>query len=144
MSAKAMPKSKAKTAHELLGEIHDLIIEEPLRYDQSNWKTWMRRVDESLRPACGTTACVAGWVDTLKSKRPIRAYDIWRGGAAESLRDRAIRILGITQRQAKHLFAGSAVGYRAVDGIEGHARRGAAHIARFMKRHATQLKAKRV
>jgi hypothetical protein len=144
MSKSSMPVSKAKNAYELLGEIRDLILEEPKRYNQGAWKEWMRRVDEDKRPACGTTACVAGWVDTLKSKRPVRAYDIWRSGGGDKVKKNAICVLGITDRQARYLFGATAVDSRHVVGVEEHARSGAAHIARFMKRHLKQLKAKRV
>jgi hypothetical protein len=137
-----MPVSKAKTAYGLLSEIRKLILEEPKRYDQSSWLL----NDEDMFgfkygseaavavPACGTIGCVAGWVTVLKRRKP-RNFLI----AIE-----AADILGLTLTQRTSLFSPKACGDREKIGPDRHADRGAAHIARFQKRHAKQLKAKRV
>lgn len=146
MAKNAMPVSKAKNAYELLDEVIDLIAEEPLRLDQTDWRR--KETDDDVNiwesfPACGTIGCVASWVDTLKSKRPTPVAEgfstvVGVGGSARA-------ILGLTSRQALELFNGDAAGERDGDGgIEGHARRGILHIRKFQKKHAKQLRAKKV
>lgn len=147
MAKSVMPKSKAKTAYGLLSEIRKLILEEPKRYYQGAWKVRPTDVPPELRPACGTVCCVAGWVDTLKSARPVIdgfAWDFEMDMPAVSAS--AIRILGIGPTAAADLFHGNAAGTRADTGrsVANHAKRGAAHIARFQKKYAAHLKAKRV
>lgn len=132
----AIPKSKAKTANGLLSEIRKLILAEPKRYDQFDWLSF--EVRGLLAPACGTVGCVGGWTVFLKQGR-------------RSNTPSAAGILGLSDSQADELFRGGAAGRRrGRDGVEteqsiaAHARRGAAHIRRFQKKHATQLRAKLV
>lgn len=137
MAKTAIPRSKAKTAYGLLSEIRRLILEEPLRYNQT-WY-WSNTNIGGLAPACGTVGCVAGWTCALKGHTPDHAnYS-------------AAYILGLSLGDAWELFAENAAGDtrdrlgRATRAsLRAHARRGAAHIARFQKKHAKQLKAKKV
>jgi hypothetical protein len=134
-------KSTAKTAFGLLSEIRQLILEEPKRYDQQSWRTPQDEILPGEMPACGAVGCVFGWVDLLKSSRPITMKQL---DLSDSLfAKRGMRILGLSRTQAAELYHGGAAGGRRSD-LKGHARRGAAHIARFQKKYASQLKAKRV
>ena len=139
MGKNAMPKSKAKTAYGLLSEIRKLILEEPRRYDQEAWRYSTHNT--AMAPACGTTACVAGWVVTLKSTA-------FEGRDWEMISDEAARILGLDKARIDsfELFDSNAAGYCGYDirSRTRHAKRGAAHIEAFQKKYATQLKAKKV
>lgn len=131
----AMPVSRAKTAYGLLSEIRKLILEEPRRYNQ--WDTLSTGRDTQHyygpeAPPCGTVGCVAGWVVALKKPH------------SRSITGPATEILGLIGSQDVHLFGASQAGPRASDSLKSHAKRGAAHIAKFQKKYAAQLKAKRV
>lgn len=143
MAKNAIPKSKAKTAYGLLSEIRKLILEEPKRYYQGSWRASDWLAPEQL-PACGTVCCVAGWVDTLKSPKPAgdKDWDVIEDRPLAAAR--AIRILGLSENQSWTLFNGHAAGDYSNSDPAAHAKRGAAHIARFQKKYAAQLKAKRV
>jgi hypothetical protein len=142
MAKSAMPVSKAKTAYGLLSEIRKLILEEPRRYDQSDFlsigEVAERRYD--YVPACGTVGCVAGWVCALKGSSDLREWDVIA---------KADEILGIEDGigvDSMVLFGANKAGARfeTPRAVERHAERGAAHIARFQKKYAKKLKAKRV
>lgn len=136
-----LPKSKAKNAYDLLGEIILIIIDEPKRYDQTDWKTFYRQFDKKdvLRmydqeaiPGCGTVGCVSGWVDVLKPLSTKTA-----GGTG--------RLLGLAGYQERELFDGCAADGDGVSpGSPRHAANGVRHIARFMIDNREQLKKKRV
>lgn len=142
----ALPVSRAKNAYQLLGEIRKLILEEPKRYRQSIWGH--RNLKGPDAPACGTQACVAGWTCVLK----VPSLSLDDGATVNYLQVPHViaqTILGITDNQADVLFSGDAAGTRMNESglgfdFEGHARRGARHIARFMKMHAKRLKATKV
>lgn len=131
-----MPVSKARTAYGLLSEIQALILEEPKRYDQDNWIAEPGEVAPPYAPKCGTVACVGGWVYTLKppSDKSVDGHI------------HAATVLGITYEESWELFSFTAAGDRGETprSFRAHAKRGAAHIARFQKKYAKQLKAKRV
>lgn len=143
MTKTALPTSRAKTAYGLLSEIRRLILAEPKRYNQ---KRYLERVDAnspwidagvlsaSDAAPCGTRACVAGWVVTLQ-----HGADATYLSAAVDAQE----ILGLDCDAADALFAGHAAG-TTTPGTKAHAKAGAAHIARFQKQHAAQLKATRV
>ena len=126
-----MPVSKAKTAYELLGEIRKIILEEPKRYDQTD-TLFHCDASDPLAPACGTIGCVAGWVVALKAPKTHRMHVL----------EAAARILGIHKYDSWMLFDSDQA--RGKPQTYSHARSGAAHIARFMKKHEAQLKAKSV
>lgn len=133
----ASPQSKAKTAYGLLSEVCGLIAEEPKRYDQGLFVVrksdtdWTNYVSDM--PKCGTVGCVAGWVATLKARKRFTYDDV-------SLI--AANVLGIDHVGADELFSPSKVsGYGQ---SRQHAANGVAHIRKFQKKHAAQLKAKRV
>lgn len=122
MANSSIPKSKAKTAYGLLSEVRAIILAEPKRYDQCDW---IRTGSGPDYPSCGTVACVGGWIGVLKGQHH-KSQDI----------------LGLSGYQAGQLFS-----YNAAKGQSQslmHARSGAAHIRRFQKRYAKQLKAKAV
>lgn len=132
------PKSKAKNAYELLGEIRKLILENPLRYDQGVYldhkaKDPIFGPTRKKWPSCGTIGCRAGWVFELTAPEGADPYDIF-GYAA--------KILGLTNQQAHSFFSGL-----AVDGkpqTKAHAKHGAEGIAEFMKENKKQLQAKKI
>lgn len=147
MSKKAMPKSKAKTAYGLLGEIQKLITDEPRRYDQTTYKADVSTLPSYRQPACGTVCCIAGWVDTLKFARPISAKQNAPYGFDDSpIFKRGKKVLGLSFEQAEELFDAEAAGsdFEVLLGSAEHAERGVAHIERFRQKHAKQLKGKRV
>lgn len=133
-----IPKSKAKTAYGLLTEVKRLILAEPKRYRQTTWGV-RESVDGPVydMPACGTVACVAGWVMTLK--RPRKPLDFLTGENAQ-------KILGLSETQHTELFAAYALVSRtsAAPQTLAYAKAGAAHIAAFQQKYAAQLKAKKV
>lgn len=144
MAKNAMPVSKAKTAYGLLSEIRKLIIEEPKRYDQWGWRRLLSQSD-AFAPACGTVGCVGGWICVLKG---------YPFGDSDSTKF-AYKILGMNGDVVwNELFDADLAGLRweqrgndsvvTMRAIRAHARRGAAHIARFQKKYAKQLKATKV
>lgn len=142
----AIPRSKAKTAYGLLSEIRTLILKEPKRYNQGFWLTRQRedRFPELMDyPACGTIGCVAGWVQQLVAPRKSIMEADETGFRTFRAPVIATNVLGLTETQADELFAGSAAGSTRGQTRQ-HAIRGAAHIRRFQKKYAQQLKAKKV
>lgn len=121
-----IPKSKAKTAYGLLSEIAALVRDEPRRMRMQNWQTPVVDLETHQVPACGTVCCIGGWVDTLKPSM-VQAADI----------------LGIDSAQEQELFFGPLC-RDATQGTPLHATRVVAMIRKFQKKHAAQLKAKRV
>jgi hypothetical protein len=151
MAKSAMPVSKARTAYGLLSEIRKLILEEPKRYDQTAWKRDQCGIQKDLAPACGTTACVAGWVTVLKGNAALNSGSWNEAEDRPAISCEAQGILGIADQQAWELFDGDAAGYRWLPSggetssrIKAHANRGVKHITRFQQKYAKQLKAKRV
>lgn len=140
-----LPVSKATNAYELLDEVKALILEEPKRYDQG---VWLVESEEEaaghglLLPACGTVACVAGWVVLLKAS----------GTDYDSIQDRARDILGLGWVDSVDLFDGSAIENACdeedllgvVEQSPKYAALGARHISSFQAAHEAQLKAKAV
>mgnify|MGYP001604603427 CR=1 FL=1 len=136
---KDVPVSKAKNAYELLTEVEKLILDEPLRYDQTSYIARVDGfggalgIDVESTPECGTVGCVAGWVATLKRGTAF-TYEQCPGIAAE--------ILGIDGSQVHELFGMQKAAGRAQ--TPEHARSGATLIRAFKKAYARQLKAKAV
>lgn len=131
-----MPKSRAKTAYGLLGEVAALILAEPKRYDQRDVLTFKTGDHETYFPACGTIGCVAGWTVALKASAP----KVVAGNG--NVLGTARKILGLTEGQEYELFVDSAVGGKS-QGLT-HARNGARHISQFQKKYRAQLLAKKV
>jgi hypothetical protein len=146
-----MPKLKATNAYDLLTQVRELILEEPLRYNQ---EVWLKKKGVDYRhqfPACGTVGCVAGWVVALV--RPGgSAYDVDVNVAAK-------HILGLGWAPAAELFDGDAVDRLFVEQQHDdndddwlgpypqtaeYAALGAEHILRFQEKYAEQLKAKAI
>lgn len=132
MAKNLIPKSKAKTAYGLLSEVRKIILEEPKRYHQSEWHAngdYAAYLYGRNIPACGTVCCVGGWIEVLKNEP-------------------APRVLGMDRDLLwVELFASSLVKRDRGEtpaAIRAHAKAGAAHIAKFQKKHEKQLKAKRV
>lgn len=128
MAKSLIPKSRAKTAYGLLSEVARVVTEEPKRFDMSLWRKVEGRTmfPPALGfPACGTVGCLGGWAEVL------------RPGIA------AAATLGLTDDQANELFCPT--GWNAVAGqTAAHARKYVAHLRRFQKKYAKQLKAKKL
>lgn len=136
MSKSAMPVSKAKTAYGLLSEIRKLILEEPKRYNQNyDLVTEGAFLGSEVMPACKTIGCVAGWCCALKVGREVDSLLVPTTARA---------ILGVDGDAFMELYRHDAVPCQREIGFERHARLGAAHIAKFQKKYAKQLKAKKV
>lgn len=133
-----LPTSKAKNAFDLLSDVCKVITEEPKRFNQHVFLyTKSARGDKTIcapkgLPLCGTVGCVAGWIATLKGKRP-RYSDTPRV---------ARTILGLTDNQSSHLFWYAAAGDKVQ--TRDHTKAGVKHIRAFQQEHEMQLKAKRV
>lgn len=123
----AMPTSRAKTAYGLLSAIAKLALEEPKRM---RMETWLSRdggwLHPSRVPACGTVGCIGGWTTVLRPRR--MAKDT----------------LGLDGAQADELFLDRPLVWDWPQGTAKHARKVAAHIRRFQKKYASQLKRKKV
>lgn len=127
----ALPKSKAKTAHGVLSEICALVLAEPRRLSMRTWciSRDMLAPGEDARdyvargfPSCGTVGCIGGWTETL---RP----------------DAAARItLGIDRDLGEELFYPRELLAQREQTVA-HARATVAHIRRFQRKYAAQLKA---
>lgn len=102
MSKATKPKLNVK----LLRKIQKHILEEPRRFMMASYVRWgkpgaripreQRLPDQShIFPACGTTACIAGWANILSGEPPYRAADPRL----------AVKRLGIKAEQAVPLFA---------------------------------------
>jgi hypothetical protein len=155
------PTSRAKTAYGLLAAVCKAILAEPKRYNQTIWfetlsdereshtiemryARWNPAAERRERarfarkqqefPACGTVACVAGWVLALQRGR--LPHD------QHSVELPAKRILGLNSAQAFQLFTSDAV--RGRPGTPRYAKAGVRHIQKFMRMNAEQLKAKRI
>lgn len=138
------PRSKAKTAWGLLADIRRVVLAEPKRYNQGTWGETQLSPDQPIfgempAPACGTRACVAGWVRVLtRGSVPARQIGLRFNYTSE----KAAEILGLNYDQRAELFAGGAV--PGNPGTANHARKGAAHIRRFMRKYEKQLRAHRI
>jgi hypothetical protein len=129
-----IPKSRAKTAYGVLSEVRKLILQEPLRYDQTNILSFKEIDNEyDTYPSCGTVGCIAGWITVLTCPKPKRETFPW---------DYAVDRLGLTWEQSIALF--TAVAADGEGQTRYHARSGAEHIARFQKKFEKQLRAKRI
>ena len=134
MKPTPLPKSKAKNAYDLLKDVRKVILEEPLRYDQT--RSLVNKLYSPLQvrfPTCNTIGCRAGWVVVLKRSRPFTIFNCW----AEA-RD----ILGLTYDQADNLFTMFAVPHEPQ--TKAHAQAGAKGITAFIRKYKKQLQAKKV
>jgi hypothetical protein len=96
-----LPTTTAATLHELLDDVVRAIEAEPRRLDMSDWVEFDPEMDEP--PACGTVACIGGWMTILAygykdiAARKYSVYD-----KAYSMMNRA----GIDNDRAYDLFDG--------------------------------------
>lgn len=135
-----LPRTKAKTPIGILKAVAKAILEEPRRYNQQDWGS---RYDaatvkrDATLPACGTVACVAGWVTVLT--RPTRVENVPLGDAQII----AARRLGLSRQMSQgelyeRLFSPSAfsrVRHGKMLTPREYARAGVRHIERFMRAH---------
>lgn len=133
-----LPKSKAKTAYGLLREVQKLALEEPKRMKmsitlaQKGTETWFDVPEYPVEyPACQTVGCIAGWVTVLKPT------------GKPGVIDDAQAVLGLTDGQMEKLFMPPAL-CRQPGQTPAHARAVSRHIDRFIAKHGSQLKRKKV
>jgi len=107
-----VPRSKATNAFDLLNDVVAVIREEPRRIYMPMW--FVHGLDElrkvfgrRKRPACGTAACVAGWVIVLREGIDAMPDD------HDDIPGRARQILGITPGEEAGLFNGQVFNDRA-------------------------------
>lgn len=153
-----IPYVQSNDPVEILTEVAKHILAEPLRYNQGIWVDVIgdRWSAGKNYPACGTIACVAGWVVTLKGQRNIRGFTV-SNTASELLKltdaqDSELfdgdAIIGVRQRQANRKAGYSEESYTSsydVERILGtdhpqvgtpeYALAGAQHIRDFVKKH---------
>lgn len=142
---KPTPISKAKNAYDLLKDVQKVILAEPKRYNQGYWGENLRdhgtpsEVRKQIRehnlafsldklPDCGTIACVAGWIHTLR-RLP---------GDIRFCEYAAQEQLGVDTFK---LFKSSALATDALSGTLAYAKAGVKHIQKFMDDHEDELKA---
>lgn len=91
---------------ELLERVKQHILEEPKRFDMHSFVTRVStHAPEEIRPACGTTACIAGWAILLD--RADRGEAVPRRISSAfyySVEFRAMELLSLTEKQRRSLF----------------------------------------
>ena len=153
-----LPVSKATNAYELLEEVCQAITEEPLRYNQQTWidqNIGLRREFEEEVPACGTMACIAGWVCTLRRTHANHIQDVPMIGARllgfqwyvrdlsdfSSYEEYAEACVRDTQ-PVRDLFSDKLLeGSENLRGTPEYAAMGVEEIRKFMATHEARLKA---
>lgn len=140
-----LPRTRARTAIGILKAVAQAIVDEPRRYRQSSWIKPAEALHTRQRPACGTAACVAGWVvivtrDGAEDREDLlRLGDTWvRGSGSDvcwheenAIAKRARRTLQISRTQAQRLFDSYAVTWHG--SVRRYANAGVEHIEQFMR-----------
>lgn len=131
---KPLPKlRKNAKPWEILAAVCKVIADEPRRYDQSRWLVRVTDgsdlIPKGYFPECGTVACVAGWTCIINRRVPENNMVV---------EDKAQKILGLDYKEREELFDVNAAGQdrrtRNETSPRVHARRGIAHIKRFVKK----------
>lgn len=128
--------SSATNAYDLLEDVKEVIKVDPLRYDQTTWRTvdyGEARKKYRDFPACGTVGCVAGWVVTLTRGTDMPFAEIM---------STARKILGLDISEALELFSADAAG--SLPQTKAHTDGGIRHITRFQKKYKDKLKRKKI
>lgn len=151
------PVSKARNSYELLEEVCAVIKEEPRRYDQDTFGSGLRlrgyrATKERLEmgPACGTTACYAGWMVILRNGE-IGGGAIWKKAIAMmpgELRDELYILFGsdlayhlLTDKEQEQLGEDGWGPNYPESGTPLYAKLGIRNLRLFMKKHRKVLKA---
>lgn len=91
----------------LMRETLEYVTANPEALDQANW---------GVRGSCGTTHCFAGWTVVREGYAPLWKDSAWRyeqmvmeyclrpAGVPIRVMDAARELLGLTQKQAYHMF----------------------------------------
>lgn len=137
--ATKIKRSKATNAADLLLDVAEAILEEPMRYNQKV-ALMTGGPGESgaggTYPDCGTIGCRAGWIVVLnKTPSETKRHQ-------HRIVDVAAKILGMPVHDLQILFRASAV--TGSPQTETHAREGARGLLAFRKQHLTRLKRKKV
>lgn len=137
------PRTKAKTAWELLERVIQHIKEEPQRYYQDWWcyRDTRKLASLNLSPPCGTAACRAGWIVALHdgpTAAPLRHAGRW----PSPVESRANEILGLDSWDTSALFAGGMID--GTPGTRAYVREGVRGLREFMKEYKAHLKARQL
>lgn len=100
-----LPRSSATNAYDLMVDVIRAIEEEPKRINMDNYSTIkMSQVAKNKRPACGTVACVAGWMQIMRAdRRTLLAY-IRRGFGPMSAYDASYMLPESVRNDAYSMF----------------------------------------
>lgn len=144
MKKLALPKTRATTSYGYLTAIAKLAEEEPKRINMGlvvirgfGLDAYLERGAGRQEPSCGTIGCVAGW--TLVLAGQVEENEANYGHMAQ-----AKELLGLTDVQQEELFMPSDLVFADDKQSVAHADKVVAHIKRFQKRYAAQLKAHKV
>lgn len=147
-------RTTATNAYDLLTDVANVVECKPGNYYQGAWKAEADRVFEEVpKNACGTTCCVAGFIDELVSKKPIKVNSDF--DEKEEIMPIAKKILGLSDLDAWVLFDEDAVHNQWMKeggdyddcpqaGTPEYSALGARHIRRFRDKHKAQLKKKKI
>lgn len=150
-----IPHSHASNSYELLEDVCRVIVEEPKRFFWGAWfkdldgdyvreygpKTWQ---DRNFKPACGTVACVSGWI-SLITEPTLKGFD-------ERVAEYNFKWFPAVLRNdldlvfyAKYAGPGKSLPFAKINQIAGeshadYADRGIAMIRQFMADHEVTLK----
>src|SRR5678815_3817725 len=143
MARAAVPKSTAKNAYELFEDVCKVILEEPKRYNQSTWVEQLRvhaDVDRKEEfAACGTMACIAGWMAILKRGRTVFRNNVEIADKAHRLVNPSYDAPFEVVRGLDDLFNGGLIDPDIDPGTKRYAQAGVREIKRFMKKHRKYL-----
>ena len=135
-----IPHSHATTSWELLEDVVKTIDQEPKRFD---WAIWTNPDADYYLPAqdasaCGTTACIAGWVNLLTTTeaRDVRSpWDARKWFPGELSTELSALFLGF------HDYDSGGLERRLNETRTEYVARGLKAIRLFMEKHEDALKA---
>ena len=138
--APPIPYTRSKHPLVILKAVIKTILDDPKRYNQEMFllKKESSTLSDAKFPACGTIACVAGWVCLVTSRSGEPPYFAMTDGEP-SFAMTAARLLKLTPGTCSELFDGGALyglpggaGYGETTPRR-YARLGVRHILRFAK-----------
>jgi hypothetical protein len=141
MKLKKVPRSRAKTADGLVGDVIRAVLDEPRRVNMG--EVACERLPDDGGPACGTVGCFAGWVCLLAGMRREDVGDTYR---AERILGLNVNYYTVGRSGGEHVF-NSGHGDRCWwlrPGGAAYARAVAARIQKFRRINRKQLRACRL
>lgn len=141
MNVNLIPHSSATNSYDLLEDVIKAIDEEPNRFDWAEWACDVERdgacgAYDVTQPACGTQACVSGWIGLLTDARPtLHCHQTERWFPQETHSDLEDLFY------AEDDFGADQLAPNPGESQRDYANRGIAAIRLFMQRHKRVLKA---